>query len=83
MSKPSVGRIVLVMGGAAKSNGADVAPAVITRVWSDEMVNVTVFPDAHERAAQPETSINLYETEDEAREALASSGRAAYWPPRV
>ncbi len=44
------------------------APAIITRVWSDDMLNVTVFPDAHERGAQPETSINLYETEDEARD---------------
>ncbi len=35
VQKPSLARMVLVVGGPANSNGADVAPAVVTRVWSE------------------------------------------------
>lgn len=43
MQKPSLGRIVLF--GALDSNGQKEHPAIITRVWSDECVNLTVLPD--------------------------------------
>lgn len=43
--RPSVGRIVILKGSAAESNSALECPAIITRVWTDTMVNVTAFPD--------------------------------------
>ena len=87
MQKPSPARIVLAVGGSARANGADVAPAVITRVWGEHpdggwTVNATVLPDAGTPVAS--TSIRLFDTEDEARAALPyESSSAAYWPPRV
>lgn len=85
MPKPTVGRSVLVLGGPAVSNGTDVAPGVITRVWSDEMVNVTIHPDY---SNQPRccSSVRLYPNEAAAREAHDSAPNGAgttpyaYWP---
>lgn len=82
--KPSIGRIVLVTGPAASSNGTDIAPAVITRVWSDTMINVTVLPDAG--APFPATSVKLVEDEATAADINAQAEHpqnVAYWPPRV
>lgn len=42
---PSVGRIVHVLMDPTMNNGADVAPAIITRVWSDTTVNLRVLAD--------------------------------------
>lgn len=46
----AVGRIVLFHPGAGvelpTSTSADAHPAIITRVWEDDMVNLMVFPDA-------------------------------------
>jgi len=84
MTAPLVGRMVRVIGPVAEANGADEAPAIITRVWSDTMVNVTVFPDnADVRRA---TSVRLFETEAEAREHAARTDypmALAFWPARV
>lgn len=44
--KPSIGRIVIF--GHLSSNGVNEHPAIINRVWSDECVNLTVFPDCGE-----------------------------------
>jgi len=44
---PSVGRIVLVPIEPEMNNGSDVAPAIITRVWSDTTVNLRVLADSH------------------------------------
>jgi hypothetical protein len=87
MQKPSLGRIVLAVGGSARSNGADVAPAIITRVWSEHpaggwTVNLTVLPDFGQPVLA--SSAVLYEDEQTAREHLPyESSIAAYWPPRV
>lgn len=43
--QPSVGRIVHVPVDPATSNGAVVAPAVVTRVWSETTINVRVLHD--------------------------------------
>lgn len=71
--KPSIGRIVLFRG--EKSNGVNEHPAIITRVWSDTCVNLTVFLD--NGAPIVPTSVNHEEN-------LESSTNPAWrWPPRV
>ena len=88
MQKPSVGRIVIVPVTALSptekldNNGAEVAPAVITRVWSDDLVNVRVLLDG---GAMPwKTSVALFQTPEEYAEARdAGKAFGCYWPPRV
>lgn len=75
--KPSVGRIVLVPVEPVTNNGADVAPGVITRVWSDTCVNVRILLD-NEGAPSWKTSVALFDTAEE-----AAVGHSCYWPPRV
>jgi hypothetical protein len=85
---PSIGRIVTVVGFEARSNGTDIAPAIITRIWDERpdgawTVNLRVFPDAGiERNA---TSILLWPDEDTARAAISEyeTMTAAHWPARV
>ena len=85
--KPSIGRIVHVIGGPAVSNGADVAPAIITRVWSKQddrnvwTINATVFPDNGVAPAAYASSVFLYESEEAARAGrVADTAAAAFWP---
>jgi hypothetical protein len=71
---PSVGRIVLATVDPCGNNGADVAPAVITGVWTgllpaDAMVNIRVFLDGSEQLWLPE--VRLYADRDAADAALA------------
>ena len=83
---PSVCRIMMMLVDPAKNNGSDVAPAIITRVWSDHLVNLRVLYDGH-GTVEWMTSVGLFDTEDEARECenTYSGGLtcAAFWPPRV
>lgn len=98
MNTPSLGRIVLVtVSDPSSNNGAEVAPAVITRVWSDTLVNVRVLLDGHDTLWL--TSVALHsdrQSLEVARETrrvhLTASGFdpgtadlyvAAYWPPRM
>lgn len=98
MQKPSVGRIVLVTVDPKINNGADVAPAIITRVWSEgrdvtlignprdtACINVKVFLDQYQERWL--TSITLYEERQDDTEAVPhdvdGNPRYAYWPPRV
>jgi len=83
--QPTIGRIVIVTG--LGSNGTLEHPAIITRVWSDSYVNVTVFPDA--AAPESHTSVNLFEDRD-AAEAWVNAHSvppyrtlAAFWPTRA
>lgn len=78
--KPSLGRIVLTPVPPETNNGADIAPAIITRVWNDTRVNVRVLHDSENVSWK--TSVKLCETEGEARSPDAY-GHTAYWPPRV
>lgn len=74
---PTVGRIVLVPMDPATNNGADIAPAVIVRVWNERCVNVRVLADSPES----EWRTSLLQVED-----LADSGAGLHfwmWPPRV
>lgn len=78
--KPSVGRIVLFEIDPTWNNGATVAPAVITRVWSDTMVNLRVLCDSENVLWK--TSVTLVDTPEDA-EASPLTGHLCYWPPRV
>lgn len=88
MQKPSPGRIVLVPVDAINlpSNGAEVVPGIITRVWSDTMVNLQVFLDAGLVVSR--TSARLYEDAEQAKDGAPNDERPyaqlrCYWPPRV
>lgn len=80
--KATIGSTVIALG--VYSNGASVAPGIITRVWSTTdmkhgpvAVNLTVFPDNQLPILR--SSVMLYETEQDAVKA-AQSGNVAYWP---
>ncbi len=70
--KPSLGRIVLYHG--IESNGVLEHPAIITRVWSDTCVNLTVFCDY---SSVVTIKSSVVQDEDMKQE---SGWR---WPPRV
>lgn len=87
--QPTIGRIVHVTQVPGPlNNHADVAPAVITRVFGESCVNVRVLHDGPSVVGAESgrldwlTSIPLYDTEEEAR---ANTGlqHAAFWPPRA
>jgi hypothetical protein len=88
--KPTIGRQIIVKG--IVSNGSNVHPAVVTRVWSDAepsdaivLVNATVFLDH----APPlfRGSIRMVETEAAGDEYAATCGYTpavfGFWPPRA
>jgi hypothetical protein len=77
MQKPSLGRIVLAVCPQAKSNGADVAPAVITRVWNEHPTGGWSQCDgvAGRRHAGGRHVGRLVEDEEAARQ----HGFAAFW----
>ena len=80
MNKPSIGRIVTARIDPLYNSGADLCPAIITRVWSDFMVNVKLFPDGPQDLIW-KTSVQLYENEEAARN--STSEHAVFWPGRV
>lgn len=99
MNKPSIGRIVHAFVDPRFNNGADVAPALISRVWEErndgrpQLVNARVLTDGPDVTWV--TSIPLYESR-EAAEAdfegklpdqqdtgVPQVPFAAFWPPRV
>lgn len=82
--RPSVGRIVHALVDPTRNNGSDVAPAVITRVFNDELVNVRILFDAHD--IEWKTSVLLLPTKEalEARQpAIDGKPFGAFWPPMV
>lgn len=88
--KASLGRVIVVKG-AVSSNGAEVHPAIINRVWSDKdpddavvLVNVTIFPDCGAPVSMG--SVRLFNTPEKAEAQLALQGYSmavGYWPERV
>lgn len=97
MQKAALGRIVHVLVDPKTNNGSDVAPAMITRVWSDECVNLRVVRDHYADASEWLTSMSLYDS-IEALDAAVAARQAefdataggltayrvgAFWPPRV
>ena len=100
MGTPSIGQMLIVEGIDSKiNNGSDVAPAVITRAWSPDLVNVRAFLDGNaEEGTLGITSVELHP--DRERYLVARDGKlaslrdaghaeselryiAAYWPPRI
>lgn len=79
MQTPSLGRVVLVPADPKANNGASDAPATITRVWNDHMVNVRVLADG-DGVPEWRTSVTLCETKEQAAEV---GTHVAWWPPRV
>ncbi|MFF9279502.1 hypothetical protein [Streptomyces griseosporeus] len=80
--KPSLGRIVLVPMPPAANNGADVAAAVITRVFDDEQINVRILADSTASPQEWRTSLTYadelaYDPEDK------STLYRWTWPTRV
>lgn len=75
---PHLGDVVLVFADPHYNNGADVAPAVVTRVWSDACVNVRALHDGPAIPPGPRmdwlTSVPLY-----ARRELAEAAHQAAW----
>lgn len=80
MQKPSLGQVVLVAVDPATNNGAGIAPAIVTRVWSDTVVNVRVLLDSD--GLQWRTSLTR---SDLPLEDLDTDVRLArwVWPPRI
>jgi len=91
MQKPSLCRWVLTPVEKSYNNGAEVAPALITRVWGDDMVNLTVFGDYNSPTFK--SSAKLFATEEEMwawvkentpeDHEMATNPLACYWPPKV
>ncbi|CAM5384764.1 hypothetical protein [Rhodanobacter lindaniclasticus] len=84
--KPSIGRMVIVKGAGAVSNGVDRAPAIITRVWSDGdtkdgpvLINLHVLPDLAD--ARLLGSVRLYDSEAHCEE--GDNNAQAFWPERT
>jgi hypothetical protein len=84
---PSIGRIVIVPVAPSLNNGADRAPAIITRVWNEQpdgswMINARVLCDSESTLWG--TSLRLFASEDDAlRAPIPGTSHFAYWPPRV
>ncbi len=81
--KPQIGDRVIAFVHPTKNNGTDVCPAVITRVWSDTMVNIKTFNDSNN--LEHKTSVRLFDTEEGARamDFIGPVPLAAFRPPRV
>jgi hypothetical protein len=81
--KPSLGRIVIAFVHPTKNNGTDVCPAVITRVWGDNTVNIRTLNDSNN--LEWKTSVRLFDTEEEARamDFIGDVPLACFWPSRV
>lgn len=77
MTKPSLGRIVLTRVEPLQNNGSGVAPAVITHVFSDTMVNLRVLLDDFSLPLW-KTSVTLFDEEPD-----TDRMHVAWWPPRV
>lgn len=73
--KPSLGRIVIAHVPAECNNGSTEAPAVITRVWSDTMVNLRVLCDSESILWW--TSVTLHDDKPE------DPKYSCWWPQRV
>lgn len=77
---PSIGRIVHVPMDPATNNGANVAPAVVTRVWNENLINVRILGDGH--AIDWRTSVAYIESLDLVGGLDPLQLHVWSWPPR-
>lgn len=85
MQKPSPARMVLIKGiDKTMNNGSDTAPAIVTRAYSDTLINVRVLVDGPS-APLWLTSVTLVDDQAAAEAKLATGlcTTVAYWPPRI
>lgn len=80
---PSVGRIVLVGHDPAFNNGSTIAPAIITRVWSDTVINVRVLHDNAVGTTEQRSSVTFVATVEELEGDELERQYHWTWPPRV
>lgn len=85
LSAPAIGDTLLVRMDPRTNNGADVAPALITRVWSRThdsswTVNVKVLADTPDN--EWKTSISLYPTRETADLLRPDGFHVGWWPQR-
>lgn len=78
--QPSIGRIV-IFTSAERHNGETKHPAIITRVWTRDCVNLTVFPDAE--LPFPRTSVVYDEAPEKGLSGVANAYGSWSWPERV
>lgn len=76
MQTPTVGRVVHVKVNPSENNGQDYAAAIVTRVWEQGMINVSVLLDSPTGPVQ-KTSVRLHDERPE------DDKHAAWWPPRA
>lgn len=89
MPKAALGRTVHVFVDPARNNGSEIAPALITRVWTEQGVNVRVLLDGTDVPWL--TSVTLCNDRESAEQVtsyrIADNGErypaAAFWPPIV
>ncbi len=75
--RPSIGRVLLYTPTAAQAQGdAGPWPAVVTRVWSADSVNLMVMPDMGIPFAM--SAVDLVAELPEVAEP-----RTCFWPPRA
>lgn len=75
---PTLGRIVLVPTAPTGNNGAGLAPAIVTRVWSSTMINVRIINDGPDLPWR--TSLSYTDDIDH----LAGTDACSWtWPPRT
>lgn len=85
---PTIGRVIIVKAAPGEANnGAEVAPALITRVFGAELpdgswtVNARVLLDGDVVAWR--TSLSLFVDEATATAAKPGSSHVGWWPPRA
>lgn len=78
---PSVGRIVLVPADPSLNNGADVAPALVCRVWNATTINVRVLGDSPD--TEWRTSLTYTPELGAPDLAVLNPLHRWTWPPRV
>lgn len=78
---PTIGRIVLVPADPATNGGADIAPAVVTRVYDDGRINVRVLLDSNTPALWRTSLALVEELPTTAR--YTDPAPVWAWPPRV
>lgn len=79
--QPSIGRVVLVPMDPRNNNGSNISPAIITRVWTETMVNVRVIPDGA-FPTEARTSLSYTDTVDGLHPENGGLARWT-WPPRT